>query len=212
MCVRIYALCLFLEPKLQNEPDKVKMYAFSQRCNSACANAQWRLCCYINTVSFLRSHWCVIQKPELEGKGLHAAIAQLLYLEWWLQLIYRHDSNTETKPHSTAPQSTDQSSQSSRRLGLWPAPESLCTSVSHQFWCAIEGFSPTCQQMLSTAWGRRLCSLFTKSSLEYLHPQSYLTQGIWTEQKYWFWSFPLLASHLWEGEGVGAGTSKEGNS
>lgn len=35
MCVHIHAQCLFLEPKLQDEPDKDKMYVV-KRCNSTC--------------------------------------------------------------------------------------------------------------------------------------------------------------------------------
>lgn len=35
MCVHIHVLCLFLETKLQDEPDKDKMYVV-KRCNSAC--------------------------------------------------------------------------------------------------------------------------------------------------------------------------------
>lgn len=95
MCVHIHAQWLFLELKLQDEPDKDKMYVV-KRCNSK-PSAQWRLCCYTNEVLSWRLHWCVISKPQLESKGLHVATAQLLYLERWLLLICRHNSNTETK-------------------------------------------------------------------------------------------------------------------
>lgn len=141
MCVQIQAQPLFLEPKLQDAPDKDKIYAVT-RCNSAYkGRAQWQLCHCMHEIQILRLYWCVMEEFQLENTGLHAAMAQVPSLEQRLLFIYRHKSNSGTKYTwqlcpgvcRTAP------------TGQWGCDHhlSLCSSMYHQFCCRIEGFSTT---------------------------------------------------------------------
>lgn len=135
-----------------------------------------------------------MEELQSENTGVCAAVAQVLSLERWLLLIYRHKSNTGTKypwqqcpgVYRTAPN------------GHWGCDHHLrlCISMYHQFCCRIEGFSTASSK----------CCPLCKGAASLRQPKIH----VWNIcMEYEFRSFLFLAARLGGRGGKGQQGGKE---
>lgn len=141
----------FWNPNGRMNQTKIRSMQWKDVIQPVKARAQWGLCHCMHEIQILRLYWCVTEELQSENMGIPAAVAQVLSLERWLLLIYRHKSNTGTK--YTWQQSPGVYRTAPPRYWGCDHHLSLCSSMYNQFCSRIEGFSTVCQQMLSTMQG-----------------------------------------------------------
>lgn len=138
----------FCNPNGRMNQTKIRSTQWKDIIQPVKARAQWGLCHCMHEVQILRLYWCVMEELQSENIGVCAAVAQVLSLEQWLLLIYRHTGTKYTWQqcpgvYRGAP------------TGHWGCDHHLIlwSSMYYQFCCSIEGFSTACQQMLAMTQG-----------------------------------------------------------